>query len=259
MKKNKLNNRWKNWRDFLLVMTWKELKSKYKMTTFGFLWAFLTPVVQVLVLNYIFKFFTFEKIPNYFIFIFSGLLLWNFVTSTILRSVTVIVDERYLIQKSSFPKEILVLAIAATNLVHMLISLGILMLIMLVLGLGRWEWIFLPLAIIPLIFLTSGLSLLLSALNVRHRDVNFMTQIVTMLWFYATPIVYSLDIFPNQEVFWFGLNPLVGIIDITRWIFMGIKSNYLGLDIISMSLSFLIFLIGFMVFKKRSPFFSEYV
>lgn len=213
----------------------------------------------MLVMGYIFSFFISFKMDNYFSYIYSGLLVWNFVTSTILRSVTIIISERSLIQKSNFPKEILVLSVVLANFVHLLISFVLFMVVVLFLGQFKWQWLLMPVVILPLLTMTSGLSLLFAALNVKHRDVNFIVQMSTTIWFYLTPVVYTLELIPKEHVSWFILNPMVGVLDILRLFFLGIELKYLYIDLISLGWSLLIFIIGYWVFKKKSIYFNEWV
>lgn len=256
----KLSSDQKKWCDFLIIMTQKELRVKYKLSSLGFLWTILNPIIQMLVMGFIFSFFVPVNVNNYFIFIFSGLIMWNFVTTTISRSVTIIIDERSLIQKASFPKEILVLSIVAANLVQLLISFSLLMVVVFFMGGFNWYWIFLPFMMVPLLMVTSGLSLLLAALNVKNRDVNFVTQIGLNIWFYLTPVFYTLELIPiKQIIIFFGFNPMVGIVDITRFFLIGLQTKYLYIDLFSVFMSFVIFIIGISVFKKTSLFFNEWI
>jgi ABC-2 type transport system permease protein len=255
----KLKAEQKRWWEFLLVMTGKEIRLKYKMTFLGFFWAFLNPLVQMFVTGYVFSFFLSTKINNYFIFVFSGLLLWNFFISTILRSVTIIIDNRHLIQKAKFPKEVLVISVTFANFIHLLISFSILAVISIFTGCLSWWWIFLPLVFILLFFLTIGFSLLFAAVNVRHRDVNLVIQTIATAWFYLTPIVYTLDLVPSRLVYLFFLNPMTGILDLCRLFFLQIPLTFCLIDLVSVVLSIFIFIFGVLVFKKTSLFFNDWV
>lgn len=254
-----LNIERRRWWDFLVVMTTKEIKVRYKMTLIGLSWAFLNPVIQMLVMGIVFRFFVPVKVDNYFIFLFSGLLLWNFVSLTISRSTTIIINERMLIQKSMFPREILVLSVVAGNLIHLLISLGLLLIVLIFLGYLSWSWILLPLILLPVVALVSGISLLLSALNVRFRDINFVSQVMVSLWFYVSPILYTLDLLPEKFVKYFLFNPLTGILDFTRALLIGMPLKFLWIDILSLGWCIWLFVVGILVFKKTSRKFDEWV
>src|SRR3989304_2803226 len=93
----------KNYLDFILTMTQKEIKARYKRAVFGFLWIVLNPILQMIIIGVIFSFFI--KIENYFLFLFSGLLPWQFISLSISKATPSIVFERALLQKAKFPIE----------------------------------------------------------------------------------------------------------------------------------------------------------
>lgn len=255
-----LNNKQKKWWDFVLAMTEKEIKSRYKMAVFGFLWIFLNPLLQMLVLGLIFQFFVPIKTINYFEFLFPGLLIWNFFSYTITKNTPMYINERALIQKAKFPRESIVLSIVFSNLFHLLISLLVFMLwILLVRGnVDLTRWLVLPIAIGWLTVLTSGLSLLFSSLNVKWRDINFGVQAIMPLWFYATPVVYTLDLLPKWIERIIYLNPMTAILSLFRWSIFGMAISWEPI-VISLIMTLVIFVAGVAVFKKESPFFDDWI
>lgn len=240
-------------------MTQKEITARYKMALFGFLWIFLNPLLQMLVIGFIFHFFVPIKTANYFEFLFPGLLAWNFFSYTLTKNTPMYINERSLIQKAKFPREAIVLSIVLSNLFHFLISLLMFMLFeVLVNSKIYWWWLFIPLVSLWLTILTSGLSLIFSSLNVKWRDVNFGVQALMPLWFYATPIAYSLDLLPKWLGSWLYLNPMTAIIETLRWTMLGTDVNWLGLTV-SLIMTIIIFTVGVLIFKKESPFFDDWV
>ena len=244
-------------------MTEKEIKARYKFAVLGFLWIVLNPLLQMIVMGFVFQFFVPVKVDNYFLFLFVGLLPWNFFSMTVSKNTPMILNERSLIQKAKFPREAIILSIVLSNLFHFLIALGLLMVALLgdkviegysILNLFeyglRMFWLF-PL-IIWLTLLTSGLSLLFSALNVKYRDVNFMVQAIMPLWFYATPIVYTLKLLPEKLHFLFYLNPMTAIIEYFQLVLLNLEpvSYYFGF--ISTLVSIAVVLIGWFYFKRES-------
>src|SRR3989344_6014787 len=172
--------------DLLLGMTQKELQARYKRTVFGFLWVVINPVLQMIVIGFIFRFFIKEPINNYYFYLLIGLLMWNFFTLSL--------------TKARFPRMVIPLSIVLSNFVHFALSLVIF--IPLTLFVGIFSFALLPalvLAIALLLLFTVGLSLLTSALNVRFRDVNFFVQALLIIWFYATPIVYKSNAIANTS------------------------------------------------------------
>lgn len=256
--------------DFLVTMTLKEVRARYKHALLGFLWMVLNPLLQMLVIGFVFQFFLPVTVDNYFVFLFTGLLPWNFFSLTVTKNTQVIVFERYLIKKASFPREVIPLSIVLSNAFHLIVSLLILFLIVLIFGFFQiipefsfTDYLLRMLLLVPLlvwlISFVSGLSLLFSALNVRFRDVNFIIRAIVPLWFYATPIVYTLDLLPKNMQLILFLNPMTGIITLFQFIFANISIKYLGMLIIDLFISVALSILGWVIFKKESPFFEDWV
>src|SRR4030065_2213260 len=111
-----------NYLNFILAMTEKEIKARYKNVALGFLWMFINPLLQMLIMGSIFSLFIINPPPNYFLFLFIGLLSWNFFSYSITKATTSIVYERTLIQKAKFPREAIPLSIVLSTFFHLLIS-----------------------------------------------------------------------------------------------------------------------------------------
>lgn len=257
----KLSEKKKRWLEFVWAMTQKEIISRYKMAFLGFLWIFINPLLQMLVMGFIFQFFIPIKVTNYFEFLFPGLLVWNFFSYTISKNTSIFVSERSLIRKAKFPKEAIVLSVVLSNLFHFLISLVIFILFEWLVNskIYWWNWYLLPVVIVWLTVLTSGLSFLFSSLNVKWRDINFVVQAAMPLWFYATPIIYSLDVLP----WWLGrllsfLNPMTSVVGVLRWAVIGTSVEWLG-SIFSLVMTVIIFLLGLFVFKKFEGNFEDLI
>jgi lipopolysaccharide transport system permease protein len=256
----KLVTRQRRWLEFVLMMTEKEIKSRYKMAIFGFLWILLNPLLQMLVMGFIFQFFVPVKVNNYFEFLFPGLLAWNFFSYTVIKNTPMYINERALIQKAKFPREAIVLSVVLSNLFNFMIALIMFVLWeALVVGeLHWWRWWLLPGIMVWLTLLTSGLSLLFSSLNVKWRDVNFGVQALMPLWFYATPVVYSLELLPRWLNRWIYLNPMTAIVEMLRWTTLGMPIEWSAVAI-SLISTLAVLVIGVVVFKKESPFFDDWL
>ena len=184
--------------DFLWAMTEKEIKARYKKAVFGFLWVILNPLLQMLIIGFIFSFFI--KIPNYFVFLFTGLLPWGFVSLSLSKTTPSFVYERTLLQKAKFHKSTIPISIILSNFFHLLVSLGFLILFLVVAGKLPFPHILLIIpTLIWLLAFTIGFSLLSSSLQVKFRDINFFVQSPLMLLFYATPILYNLTLIPPES------------------------------------------------------------
>lgn len=270
MKFFKLSASQRYYLDFLIAMTEKEVKARYKFAVLGFLWVVLNPLLQMLVMGFVFQFFVPVKVDNYFLFLFTGLLPWNFFAMTIQKTTPSIVFERNLIQKAKFPRESIVLSIVFSNLFHLLIAFSLLLVALVADKLlfehynftqllnysSRLAWS-IPL-LIWLVILTSGFSLFASALNVRYRDINFVVQAIMPLWFYATPIVYTLSLLPDSLHILYFLNPMTGLIELFQHVLLNLPITSIWLAVVNFLMTLIVFCAGWIFFRKESQFFDDW-
>ncbi|HZQ78265.1 MAG TPA: ABC transporter permease [Acidimicrobiia bacterium] len=179
-------------RELLINLVRLELKAKYKSSTLGFVWSLLNPAMYLVVFYVAFNVILAAGVPRFPIFLLSGLLVWNFFTAALSAGTSSIVGGSGLVKKVWFPREILPLASTGAALVHFFLQS--LVLVLALLGLRHpvgWAYLLLlPLALVDLILLTSGLSVLLAAANVYLRDIQHFVELALMAWFWVTPIVY---------------------------------------------------------------------
>lgn len=248
--------------DFLITMTLKEIKERYKRTRIGFLWAFINPLLQMLVMGFVFQFFIPVNIDNYFLFIFIGLLPWNFFSETVLKATNVFVNQRQLIAKAPFPREILLLSIVFSNLFHTLVAFILLFIYFFIFKfdlLYNFNFFILISDLFYLVILTTGVSFFSATLNVNNRDVSFITKFLLSLWFYGTPVVYSLNSIPQSYRFIFCLNPLTGIVEIFRALFIGTEISNFNLYMLIYLLSSIFVFLSYLFFRKKEVFFDDYL
>lgn len=251
----------KRWWEFLLTMLEREIKSKYKLSVLGVGWVLLNPVIQMLVIGFVFKFFTPLKTENYMLYLFSGLIVWNFFSSSVLRSTPAVVSERYLLKKAAFPKETMVMAIILVNFLQLLISIILMILLATLIGvkvtLANILW--LPLCLLVLLLLTCGCGLILAAVNVRYRDTNFAVNFVISVWFYITPVIFTMSMLPSEVWRYLYINPLSGLVDFFRWSVFGWQTDNWNLVLVDVILSIIIFWLGIIFFKKVSLDFDDWI
>lgn len=245
--------------DLLSALTLKELKAKYKSTTLGFLWAFLNPLLQMIILSVVFSFFLRIQVENYPIFLFAGLLPWMFLNLSLTSGTATLVDNRDLLKKMVFPKEFLPLAAISANLVNFAASLVIFLLILAILGFVGPQLIFLPVAVILQLILTLGIVFLASSLNIVFRDVFYLVQAGLILWFYLTPIFYPLSFVPERFLNLYSVNPMVGIVGLYQYSVLGQSFPPIAAVVNSLVISLVILTTGFLVFEARKPNFADWV
>lgn len=248
--------------ELLLALTQKEIKARYKHAVLGFLWVFINPLVQMIVMGFVFSLIFRFGVKNYYLFLFTGLLPWNFFSLALNKATPRIVWDRNLIQKSKFPRSVIPLSMVLSHFFHFAISW--LMLIIFLLITRQFQFFTLSAisyqlsAIFLLLIFASGLSLITSALNVFYRDVNFVTQAAVLIWFYATPIIYPLNIIPKKFQLIFYLNPLSGVFSLLQ---KPLIENQFPLNVLLIQIAVIILttFFGISIFSKKEKFFADWL
>jgi len=220
----------------------------------------INPVLQMLIIGFIFKYFMKEPIENYYYFLFIGLLVWNFFSLSLSKTTPSIIYERSLIKKAKFPRIVIPLSIVLSNFIHLLIAMTILTVPILFLGTMQLNsFLYILLAFILLLLLTIGFCLLSSALNVKYRDVNFFVQAIIMFWFYATPIIYPLSVVPYEYYWLWRLNPMTSVLQFLQHGYLNMPLPGLAMITINIVIIISLVVIGGVVFTKESKNFDDWI
>lgn len=182
-------------RELVRLLVQRQLKSRYKDSSLGFLWSLIRPIT-LLVIYYVAigQFLgAARSIPQFAIFVFTGLTLWALFSEIVSTGTTSIVENAGLIKKVYLPREIFPLASAGSSYVNFGIQLGVLLVATLIFGQFplSWNLLYVPVAILIVSVYAVALSILFSALNVYLRDIQYLVEVGTMIFFWASPIVYS--------------------------------------------------------------------
>ncbi|MGH9081738.1 MAG: ABC transporter permease [Acidimicrobiales bacterium] len=183
-------------RELLIYLVRTEIKVKYKNSFLGLLWSMLSPALNLLVFTVVFGFFLKNGMPNFVIFLFSGLLLWNFFSVGVLTATGVVVNNAGLVKKVAFPREILALAAVGSAGVFLFFQALVMALFLILLhNTPAWSLLWLlVVAFVPTAVLGAALGILFAAVNVYLRDTqHLVTVLVGSAWFWACPIVYSFS------------------------------------------------------------------
>ncbi len=182
--------------ELLIYLIRTEIKVKYKNSFLGLLWSMISPAMTLAVYTVVFGYFLHNGMPNFVIYLFAGILLWNFFSTGILTATGVIVNNSGLVKKVSFPREILALAAVGSAGVFFFFQACVMVLLMAVLHWApAWSLLYLVLvAMVPTLVLACALGILLASVNVYMRDTqHLVTVLVGAAWFWACPIVYSFQ------------------------------------------------------------------
>ncbi len=248
------------YRELLKTNVQKEIRGKYKGSFLGVLWSFINPLLMVLVYALVFPYIMRTNVDHYLIFLIVAIIPWNFFTTVINSGCNCIWINGGIIKKVYFPREILPISVVSAGLVNFLISCFIILLFLLFGGIGfSFQILWLPFIAIIQSFLSLGLLFILSAINVYARDIEYFIAFLINLLFYATPILYTVDMFPEKIRWILYLNPMSHLIDAYRSIFYYQTMPNLSSLLYIAILAIFIILFGYMIFKKLEKGFAEEV
>jgi lipopolysaccharide transport system permease protein len=249
------------YRELIWALALKELTLRYKRSFLGFVWALLNPMLLMLVMTIVFSTIMVSlKLPNYAVFVFSGLLPWTFISQSLSYATESIVGNGDLIKKVRVAKLVFPVAAVVSNMINFMLSLIPLVLVVLVLRHPfHWTWIFLPVPVLALFLFTLGATFFFAAANVYYRDVAHIVQILLQVWFYVTPILYTLDLFPERYRIFFKLNPVIYVLNgFHLSVYYGLLPTWQSIAA-SFACAFISLFIGFAVFRSRQDDFVFYV
>lgn len=192
----------------LLVRT---LSERYRGSSLGFFWTFVNPILLLGVYSLVFSFYLRIEVPNYTLFVFSGLLPWMWFSSSLLEGVGSVAAGSALVKQNVFPAEILPAVTVLASMTNFLLSAPMLLALSLVDGVrpDPLLLLFFPAIVAVQCVFTFGIVLALAAWNVHYRDVQHLLGNFVTLWFFLTPILYPLEQIPAAIRGLTMLNPML--------------------------------------------------
>lgn len=182
-------------RELLDLLIRRELKSRYKDSSLGFVWSLIRPITQLAIYWVAIGQFlgAARGIPDFGIFVFAGLTLWGLYAEIVTSGTTSILGNGGLIKKVYLPREIFPLASVGSAIFNFAVQMIVLVIGVLALSHVRVDWtlLYIPAAIVITLVYALALALLLSALNVYLRDVQYLVEVALLILFWASPIVYA--------------------------------------------------------------------
>jgi len=249
-------------KDLFYILTWRDIKVKYKQTLLGVLWLLIKPLLSSLIFTFVFSRIAHLKTSGnypYFIMVLTGMLPWQFFSSAINESTSSLISNTSLITKVYFPRMIIPASAIMTCFVDFMISFVLLLLIMLMFGVFPDPMIFfLPIFILLLLCFVFGCGLLLTSLNVNYRDFRYIIPFILQFGLYVSPVGFDTNVIGSQWQIWFSLNPMTGIINGFRWCLLGEQLN-LNAVLISCVTIAVVFTIGWRHFRKTEKSFADII
>jgi lipopolysaccharide transport system permease protein len=249
------------YRELLYFLVWRDLKVRYKQTLIGAVWAILQPLTSMVIFTIVFG--KFAGIPSdglpYPVFAYTALLPWTFFAQALGRSGNSLVGNSHLISKVYFPRLIIPFAAALTPLVDFSLSFLIMCGMMAWFGITpSWSAVMVLPAFLALSLITAlGVSLWLSPLQVRYRDVGYLLPFLSQMWMYASPVVYPVSLVPEKWRLLYSLNPMAGVIEGFRWALLGKESLNFMVIVLSAAFVLALFLSGTVYFNHMERTFAD--
>ena len=203
-----------DYREMIFSLVRRDLKGRYKGSVLGFLWTFLNPLLQLCVYTFVFSIIMRNNIKDYYLHLFVALVPWIFFSTSISGGAGCIWSQQDMVKKIYFPREVLPIAFVSSQFVNMFYSFLVVFAVLLISGKGIniIAVLYLPVIMAIEYSLALGMALIVSALTVYLRDLEYLLGIVTMAWQFLTPVMYSLADVPTQIVPAFLCNPMSSII-----------------------------------------------
>ena len=250
-------NYWKDlwrFRELFYFIAWRDILVRYKQTVIGVAWSVIRPFLTMIVFTLVFG--KLAKLPSegvpYPIMVFAALLPWQFFANSLADASNSLIGNASMLTKVYFPRLVVPASSVIVALVDFFISFVILGLLMAWYGfVPGWRMFSLPLFLALAVGTSFGVSLWLSALNVRYRDFQHVIPFMVQFGLYISPVGFTSSIVPEKWRLLYSLNPMVGVIDGFRWAVLGGDTQiYWPGFLLSAALTAIIFVSGFRYFRK---------
>lgn len=247
------------YREMLRSLVHRDLRGRYKGSVLGFLWTFLNPLLQLAVYTILFSHIIRMGINDYYLFLFVALIPWMFFSSSIMGGSTSILSNQSMVTKIYFPREVLPISVVTGAFVNMLYCFIVVLAVVLVFSdrVNFVAWFYLPVIAIIEYILALGFALIAAAVTVYIRDLEHILGIVTMAWQFLTPVMYGIDMVPDEYLFIFNLNPMSPIIVAYRDILYYGRIPHMETLISALVFGILFAILGFIVFGRLKRNFAE--
>lgn len=210
-------------RELLMFLIRKEVHLRYSNSVLGLAWSMLNPALTLAIYWIVFEKVLRNGIPNFVVFLFAGILVWNLFSTSVLGATGTLVANSGIVKKVAFPREILAIASVGAASVLFFFQALVVAIGLIILNSGpAWGYLpLIPLAIVVLLVFSTALGIFLSAVNVYFRDTQHLVEVMMLALFWAEPIVYPYKsvaaIFANHpSLFWlkwiYLANPLAGVV-----------------------------------------------
>ena len=257
-------NYWRDlwvYRELFYILSWRDIKVRYKQTVIGAAWSIVRPLLTMIIFTIIFG--RVAKLPTegtapYAIMVYAAMLPWQFFANSLSEASNSLIGNTNLITKIYFPRMIIPASSIIVSLVDFAISFGLMILLMAWYSyVPSWHVLILPLFVVLAFLSAFGISLYVTALNVKYRDFRYIIPFIVQFGLYVSPVGFSSSIVPQKWRLLYSLNPMVGVIDGFRWCLLGEEKMYWPGFLISCTVIVFFCYIGIRYFRKTEKTFAD--
>jgi lipopolysaccharide transport system permease protein len=250
------------YRELIGFLIWRDLKVRYRQTLFGVAWVLLQPLALMVVFSLFLG--EFLKVNTgdipYPVFVFAALVPWTLFSQSLTSSSLSLVANAGLLGKIYFPRLLLPVSAVGSYMIDFLISSVLLVGLILVYGLTPSPAIvIIPFLALLVVFAALGVGILLSAVNVKYRDVQSGIPLLMQLWLFASPIAYPVTLVPAAYRDVYAINPMVSILQLFRWAAIGTPAPSLGMIAVSTGVMVFLFAAGLAYFRRTERTFADII
>ena len=238
----------------------RDFKKRYKRTSLGMLWRMLSPLMQLLVFNFIFSNFFGGDVPHYTVYLFAGVMVFSYFSEGTTQGMSALMDNADIITHINIPKALFLISKNMAALINFGLTMVVFFVFAAIDGVTfTWKFLLLIYPIVCLIVFNIGVGFILSALYIFFKDMKYIYNIVTMVLTYGSAIFYSIDSFaPNLQMV-FHLNPIYDYISYFRSIVIYNRIPGIGTHLICAGAAAIVLAIGLGLYKKYNYKFLYYV
>lgn len=247
------------YREMIFSLVKRDLRGRYKGSVLGFLWTFINPLLQLLVYTMVFSAIMRSGIKDYYMFLFVALVPWIFFSTSLTGGASCIIAQQDMVKKIYFPREVLPIAHVTSQFINMLFCFVVIFAVLII---GRYQLHFKALLCLPVVMIVEyilalGITMVVAAVTVYLRDVEYILGILTMAWQFLTPVMYGVDMVPEQLKKIFYVNPMTPIIIAYRKILYEGQVPQLDTLVSGALMGILILVIGWILFHRLQKHFVE--
>jgi ABC-2 type transport system permease protein len=217
-----LGGGWRRFGELLYLISVTEFKKTYFGTVLGYVWSLLRPLLLFAVLLFVFTKIVRlgSGVPHYPVLLLMNVVLFGFFSEATTTAVVSVVNQESVVRKTQFPRLVIPLSVVVTSFFNLALNLVVVLIFIAAFGVSpEWTWLLFPLIVLVLFVFATAVSMLLSSLYVRFRDTAIIWSVVASALFYATPVIYPIEIVPERYRDLVMLNPLTAIFEQARkWI-----------------------------------------